>query len=564
MDTTADAPAENPGSEIEAPATGKGTGRSKWIALSFISLGVSMAMIDATIVNVAIPVISADLSLTPTDIEWVNSIYSLVFASLLITMGKLGDVVGRRLMFVLGAAVFLASSTIAARANAGEILIFGRFLQGIGGAMMIPASLSLLNSMFRGKDRAIAFAVWGATIGAVAAAGPLLGGWLTTDFGWRWAFLINIPIATLLIVGTLLLVPESKDPNAKRGFDVVGCLTSAFGFGLLVFGLIEGQRYGWWAPLGSPQIGPWDWNVSAISPVPIAFLLSVILIGTFVLVERRRAEQDKVVLLDLELFKIPTFAWGNLAGALIMFGEFGMLLTIPLFLQNVLGFTAIGAGTTLVFIMLGALVSTPPSGRLVNKFGAIQVVRIGLVLEIVAMIVLGTRFGIETNTWSYAPWLFLFGVGVGLSTAQITNVILRGVPVHKSGQASGTQSTSRQLGTALGVAVLGATLWLSLADGLESKLEQQTDLTATERTEVTRSVVDSTGVVLGPLRADPETAEIARIADEAYAESTARAVWVGAGFMSLGLAGTFLMRRRNEDEPAAEPVSEPVAATAGS
>lgn len=567
----ADQPVNEPptaaATELEAPPTGKGTGRTRWIALAFMSLGVSMAMIDATIVNVAIPQIADDIGLSPTDIEWVNSIYSLMFAAALITMGKAGDMFGRRKLFVLGAAVFLVSSIIAARANSGEVLIFGRFIQGIGGAMMIPASLSLLNAMFRGKDRAIAFAVWGATIGAVAAAGPLLGGWLTTDFGWRWAFLINLPIATLLIVGTLLLVPESKDENAKPGFDGLGMLTSSVGLGALVFGLIEGQRYGWWSPVGNPQIGPIGWPFDGISPVPPAFLLSALLLTAFVNIEKRRAAAGKLVLLDLELFRIPSFAWGNVAGLLIMFGEFGILLTVPLFLQNALGFTAIHAGATLVFVMVGAMISTPPSGRLVNKFGAIQVVRIGIALEIIAMVGLGTAYAADTTMWSYAPWLALFGVGVGLSTAQITNVVLRHVPIASSGQAAGTQSTARQLGTALGVAVLGAVLWTSLSSTLDSKLQDVPTITAEQRSEYTSLVVESTGTVLnqeGVL--DPQVADLAR---DAYAESASRAAWVGALFLFVGFAGTFRMRppRRapGEDEtvdPLAEPAPSPETAPA--
>jgi EmrB/QacA subfamily drug resistance transporter len=551
-----------PDVQDESPATGKGTGRLRWVALGFMSLGVSMVMIDATIVNVAIPVISSDLSLTPTDVQWVNSIYSLTFAALLITLGKAGDVFGRRLLFVLGATLFLVSSIIAARSQAGEVLIFGRFVQGIGGAMMIPASLSLLNTIFRGKDRAIAFAVWGATIGSVAAIGPLLGGFLTTQYSWRWAFLINLPVALILVIGTLLIVPESKDDDARRGLDIVGVLTSALGIGALVFGLIEGQRYGWWSVLGEPTIGPFTWPLDSLSPIPFVFLLSAVMIYVFVRVERARAAADRVVILDLDLFRIRSFAWGQVVGMVIMFGEFGILLTLPLFLQNVLGFTAIHAGATLAFVMVGALVSTPPSGRLVGRFGAIQIVRAGLALEIIGMLGLGWAYTIEATTWTFAPWLVLFGMGVGLSTAQITNVILRDVPVHKSGQASGTQSTSRQIGTALGVAVLGAVLWTSLGNSLGDQLNNQPGVSAEQSAEVTELVVSSTGTALGDLREqDPA---IGLTADTAYAESTRFATWVGSAFLLIGLVGTFQMRSQNppgrrpdEDaEAAAAPVED--------
>jgi len=527
--------------EVDVPPTdGPGGGRKRWVALGFMSLGVAMVMIDATIVNVSIPVISKDLSLTPTDIEWTNSIYSLVFASLLITMGKAGDVLGRRLLFISGATLFLLSSVIAATSHSGEVLIAGRFVQGIGGAMMIPASLSLLNTIFRGKDRAIAFAVWGATIGSVAAIGPLLGGWLTTSYSWRWAFLINLPIAITLITGTLLLVPESKDEDAQRGIDVTGVITSALGLGALVFGLIEGQRFGWWSTVGVPKIAGAQWTYQALSPVPIAFVVSAVSLSLFVMIEKKRAEAGKVVLLDLELFRIRSFAWGQVVGMVIMFGEFGILLTLPLFLQNVLGFTAIHAGATLAFVMVGALLSTPPSGRLVGRYGAIRIVRLGLAIEIVAMFWLGYAYTIDATTWTFAPCLILFGAGVGLSTAQITNVILRDVPVEKSGQASGTQSTSRQLGTALGVAVLGAVLWISLANTLDNSLAHQAGITPAQRTQITSLVVESSGTALPVLRV--KQPDIAKTADRAYAESTRRATWVGSAFLLIGLIGTFQMK----------------------
>ena len=524
------------------PTTGRGGSRRRWFALGFMSLGVSMVMIDATIINVAIPVISADLSLTPTDIEWVNSIYSLVFASLLIIAGKAGDVLGRRLIFMLGAAIFLVSSLIAARANAGEVLILGRFIQGIGGAMMIPASLSLLNTLFRGRERGIAFAVWGATIGCVAAIGPLLGGFLTTNFSWRWAFLINLPIAIALVVGTLLFVPESKDENAKRGVDVVGVIASALALGGFVFALIEGQRYGWLTSVNNPKLGGFDWTWS-VSPAAVAFVVAAVAAYTFIAVEKRRARAGKVVLLDLDLFKIPSFTWGQVVGMLIMFGEFGILLTMPLFLQNVLGYSAIHTGAILAMVMVGALVSTPPSGRLVNKWGALAVVRIGLSLELLGMLGLAWSYSVDATTWSFVPWLLLFGMGVGLSTAQITNVVLNDVPVHKGGQASGTQSATRQIGVALGVAVLGAVLWISLANNLDRDLEARPGVTVTEAREVTDRVVNSAGTALPGLRAsDPE---LAAVADQSYTDATRLSTFVGGAFLFFGLLATFAVRPSN-------------------
>jgi EmrB/QacA subfamily drug resistance transporter len=531
--------------------TGLTESRRRWFGLAALSTGVTMVMIDATIINVSLPAITAELGLMPTDLQWINSIYSLVFAALLITMGRMGDAIGRRKTFLAGAALFVTASLIAATAQSGEMIIAGRAIQGIGGAMMIPASLSLLNAMFRGKDRAIAFAVWGATVGTVAAIGPLLGGYLTTTFSWRWAFFINIPIAAISLIGVTLLVRESRDEHAVRGVDVAGVLLSAIGLGALVFGLIEGQNFGWWKPRGDVALGPIEWPFTAISPVPVAFVVAFVALLTFVRIERSRAAAGRSVILDLKLFHIRSFAWGNAVGLCIMFGEFGMLLTLPLFLQNVLGYTALAAGATTAAIMVGALLAAPSSGRLTQSRGPVFVVRLGLTLEAIAMIGIAFMYQPDATQWMFVPWLLLFGVGVGLGTAQLINVVLRDVPVEQSGQASGTQSTSRQVGTALGVAVLGAVLWSSLAGLLPTQLSETASMDAATAQQVSDEIVNSSGVTINSVDVPPEALVASRYGDEAgqaaaqaFSTATAYASLVGAGFVIVGIIATFVGFRR--------------------
>lgn len=552
-------------------------GRWRWLALAFLAMGVAMVMIDATIVNVAIPAITADLHLQPTDIEWVNSIYSLTFAALLITAGKAGDVFGRRRMFITGGIVFLLASVIAARSQSGEVLIFGRFVQGIGGAIMIPASLSLVNTIFRGRDRAIAFAVWGATIGTVAAVGPLLGGWITTAFSWRWAFLINLPIAILMVVGSLTFVPESRDEDARRGVDLPGVLLSAVGLAAVVFGLIEGQRFGWWSPTGPAPIGPFTWNSTVLSPVPIAITVGVALLIAFVQIERARARSGRVIVLDMSLFRIKSFRWGLLAGMVIMFGEFGILLTLPLFLQNVLGFTAVRSGATLAMVMVGALISAPASGALTRRTNAIFAIRVGLILETIAMIGLAFVYSPTANQWQFVPWLILFGIAIGFSTAQLQNAVLTHVPIDKGGQASGTSGTSRQLGTALGVAVLGAVLWMSLGSLVTSGLSANPNISHAQASAVSHVVVGSSGTVATsfrtaardqaeatgstsgapsspaaqlPPQVQQQLAYVSGVVDSSYSVATRRATFVGAGFVLVGWFATLAMgsARTRRDE----------------
>ena len=248
-------------------------GRRRWLIMPVLALGISLIIVDSTIVNVALPQIIDGLGLDLSQAEWTNSLYSLVFAALLIAVGSTADRYGRRKLFIIGAIVFALASVMAALATTPATLLEARALQGVGGAMILPTSLSLVNANFRGRDRATAFGIWGATIAGMAAVGPVLGGWLTTNFSWRLIFWINPPLALIVIIGALLIVPESKEPDAPGLRDWFGVLLISSGLALLVFGLIEGERYGWWSatepfglfggtwPLpGSPVPSPGSWR----------------------------------------------------------------------------------------------------------------------------------------------------------------------------------------------------------------------------------------------------------------------------------------------------------------
>ena len=245
-------------------------GKGRWFALAAVALGVSIIIMDATVVNVALPVIIEDLHLDATQAEWMNAVYSLMFAAFLLTLGKLGDLHGRRRLFLIGIIIFVLASVAAGFSQTGNELIAARLVQGIGAAMILPATLSTVNAIFTGRERAIAFAVWGSTIGGMAAVGPLVGGWLTTYVSWQWAFWINVPVGLIVIAGILLYVPETRDDTTQRGLDISGVALSALGLGAIVFALIEGQNYGWWHQ-----------DSGAISPVPIAMALGVELMATF-------------------------------------------------------------------------------------------------------------------------------------------------------------------------------------------------------------------------------------------------------------------------------------------
>ncbi|MGD2060393.1 MAG: MFS transporter, partial [Acidimicrobiia bacterium] len=333
--------------------------RSRWLGLAVLSLGVSMIIVDATIVNVAIPSIIREFGLGLSDAEWVNSIYSLVFAALLITLGKVGDVYGRRRLFIIGLVVFAGASLLAGRAGSGGELILARLVQGVGAAVILPSTLSTVNATFQGRDRGIAFGVWGSVIGGMAAVGPLLGGWLTTEHSWRWAFYINLPIAAVALVGALLWVVETRQSAEVRGFDVAGVFLSGLGMAGVVFALIEGPRYGFFTPTETFQLGGFTWPLESVSPSVVAFVLGAALLVLFVFTQRRRSALGRPVLFDLSLFRFSSFSLGNATAMILALGEFGLIFVLPLFLQAVLGFTAFRTGLLLMALAIGAFIAGP-------------------------------------------------------------------------------------------------------------------------------------------------------------------------------------------------------------
>ncbi len=520
----------------------------RWAGLVFISIAVSLIIVDSTIVNVAIPAIVDDLGITSTEVQWVQEAYTLVFAALLLVFGSLADRFGRRRLMLLGVVVFAGSSVLAASAPDGEFLIAARLVQGIGGAMILPTTLSTINATFRGRERGIAFAVWGSTIGGMAAVGPLLGGWLTTAFSWRWAFGINIPLGILIVVGVLLTVGETRSERVQR-IDVVGALLSVVAMGSLVFGLIEGRTYGWWTVDEPLRVGDWSWPFD-LSPVPVAFAIALLALGVFVVRGIRREKAGRPNLLALGLFSIPSFRNGNIAATIVSLGEFGIILALPLWLQFVLGFDALQTGLLLLALAAGSFLASGAAGATSGRIPAVWVVRAGLLAEIVGVAGVGFVIAPDAAWGMLVPFLFVYGFGVGLATAQLTGVVLADVPVDDSGAASGTQSTSRQLGAALGVAILGTVLFTSTAGLLGASLDER-GLAPAQRDGIVSAVVDSAGGAIAGLDDQPGGAEIAADAREAFSTGTRYAVWTAAGLLVLGLAATARLggsASRREDE----------------
>ena len=535
--------------------------RTRWIGLFVISLAVSLIIVDSTIVNVAVPSIVDDLGITSTEVQWVQESYTLVFAALLLVFGTLGDRFGRRRMLVIGVIIFMLASVWAAFADSGSALILARVVQGVGGAMILPSTLSTLNATFQGRERGIAFAVWGSTIGGMAAVGPLLGGWLTTAYSWRWAFGINVPLGIIILIGLMLFVVATKAERAQS-IDWTGALLSVITSAFLVFGLIEGRTYGWWLARDGLKLGEWEWPF-ALSPVPIAFAISIVAGVLFVWWGLRRERAGKSTMLAFSLLRIGSFRNGNIAALIVSMGEFGIILSLPLWLQNVLGYDALQTGTILLALAIGSFLASGVGGSLSGRVSAVATVRVGIAAEIVGLILIGMVIAVDTPWWSVALGLLVYGVGVGLATAQLTGVVLQDVPVQASGQASGTQSTARQIGSALGIAVLGTVLFTSLGSNLEARLDAS-GVPADERDGIVSLVVDSAGSAIPSL--DAQSPEVAADARAAFSDATKFAAFTAAGFLAIGLLATLRLtspvpgaatgRRPDDDEAEAEAAAD--------
>ena len=538
------------------------TGRGRWLGLLMLSLGLAMIVVDATIVNVAVPSIVRDLKLDGSAAEWIVSIYPLVFAALLISFGRFGDVAGRRRLFLLGLGIFTVGSVLAGLAPSGLTLIGARVLQGVGGAAIAPATQSILNTTFRGRDRAIAFGIYGSVIGGMAALGPLLGGWLTTNLSWRWAFYINVPIALVVVAGTLLWIRESRDENARSGFDPAGFVLITLGLGAIVFALIEGYRYGWLAPSRPFELLGWTWPFSGISIIPVAVVLGLASLVAFAAVELHRKRAGRFYLFDFSLWREPTFRFGNLTATIVSLGEFGLLFALPLFFQAVIGYSAFQTGLVFLTLAAGSFVAAPLAGMLAGRFEPRRTVQIGMLLEVVGILGVTLLLSKTVSGITLAMPFFLYGMGVGFSTAQLANVILSDIPPERSGLASATNSTMRQVGTALGSAVLGTMLLVGLNTGTHDRLARVPGLPPAQQQAIATAIEESAGQALVVLRSDPAAQAAVGAVEDAFVGAARTVGFIAAAFMGLGLAFSLLLPSLSAEEPrrVAVPASEPLGA----
>lgn len=508
--------------------------KSRWPALWVLAAGLSMIVLDGTIVGVALPAIIRDLHLSLTDAEWVNSIYAVVFSALLLGMGRLGDRLGRRRLFLAGTTIFVAGSIMAALSGSASTLIEARVVQGLGGAIVLPSTLSSVNALFRGRERAAAFGVWGAVMSGMAAVGPLLGGWLASSYDWSWIFWVNVPFGLAVVIATALLVPETGGPVPDApeahlpGVDVDGLQLSAIGMGALVFAIIEGPRLGWWRPLTDLHVLGMSWpRTMPVSIVPVLLVVAAVASVLFVIWERHRARVRRSALLDLTLFDSRRFTWGNITAMTVAVGEFALVFALPLYVVNARGLGLLASGLVIAAMAVGAFVSGARARHLAARLGPATVVVLGLGLEVAGVGLLAVLTSTAVPVlWSVLP-LLAYGVGLGLASAQLTSLVLADVPPTMSGQGSATQSTVRQVGSAVGSAIAGTLLSIGLGAFL------------TGPAAITHAVRSSAG---GALASVTDPALHASLAS-GFAHATQLALGGSAGFLLLGLAGALVLRR---------------------
>jgi EmrB/QacA subfamily drug resistance transporter len=406
----------------------------KWITLAAVSFGLFMIMLDNTVVNVALPTMEKDLHVTLASLEWVVIAYALTFASLLITGGKLGDLYGRRRIFVVGLAIFTLSSLACGLAPSAGFLIGARAVQGAGAALMNPASLSIIVATFPPKQRGQAIGIWAGVSALALAIGPLGGGLIVENLNWNWIFFVNVPVGVLGIVVSQFAIRESRDTSAEQSLDLPGLLTSVGFLFALSYALVEGNGHGWTSP-----------------EIVGLFVFAAVLLAAFIVVEHRQ----RLAMLDLSLFRIGAFTGANVVAMLVSLSMFGVFFFVSLYVQNILHYSPAKAGATFLPMVLLIIVIAPIAGRLSDRIGSRWLMGGGMTLLGVSLL-LYERLTVNSDFWTLLPPMIVGGVGMAITMSPMTSAAMGAVPIDKAGVGSGVLNSFRQVGGSLGIALMGA------------------------------------------------------------------------------------------------------------
>jgi EmrB/QacA subfamily drug resistance transporter len=411
----------------------------KWRALLIVCVAVFMLLLDITVVNVALPDIQKELHTSFTDLQWVVDAYALMLATVMLNAGTLGDWLGRKRVFIGGVILFSLASILCGSATSPLFLNLARGAQGIGGAVMFAVSLAIIAQEFHGRERGTAFGIWGATIGAAVAIGPLVGGVLTEYAGWRWIFFVNVPIGVVCVLGAIRWLHESRDEQ-HSGFDLPGFALITAGLFALVLSLLRGNDWGW------------------TSGRVIGLLVgAVVLLGTFVFLESRKSEP----IFDVRLFRVPTFTGAQIIAFAISSAMFSQFLYLALYMQNVLGLSPVATGVRFLPLSLVSFVMAPIAGRLMSVVPVRVLFGLGLGLTGLALLLMH-GVSVDSNWTTLLAGFIVGGIGIGFVNAPLAATAVGVVEPRRAGMASGINNTFRQVGIATGIAGLGAIL-LSVA-----------------------------------------------------------------------------------------------------
>jgi EmrB/QacA subfamily drug resistance transporter len=527
---------------MTAPDTAEQAERrhSPWLVLAVLCLGFFMILLDTTIVNIAIPAISDKLHASLSDILWILNSYILVYAVLLITAGRLGDLYGPKQLFIVGLVIFtLASVACGFAVNPTQLIIF-RVVQGLGGALLTPQTLSVLTMIFPPDKRGAAFGIWGSTAGIATVAGPVVGGWLVTDFGWRWIFFVNVPVGIVALVGAAIVMPNLK-LNQRHRLDWFGTVLATAGLFLITFGLIEGQPHHWgkvWGP---------------ITIVELIAAGAVIMIGFVV---QQWAQRNGEPLIPFQIFRDRNYSIMNYVVMSIAFGMFGLFLPLTIFLQSVLGLSALQAGLTTAPMSLIAMVVAPFAGRMSDRIGGKWILFVGLSLFSTGMGILIASSHPNSTPWHLLPGLIVAGFGMGMTFAPLQTVAMHNVEPRMAGAASGFINTTRQLGGVIGSAAVGALLQAQLATKLDvAAVKESAALPAPQRAAFLAKFHDAAtgnldiGNAAGGFKFPDGTPEqIKQLAKTVFGEGFANAMrvtlWLPIAVLGVGALAVLLVRQQ--------------------
>ncbi len=476
-----------------------------WLPIAVLASAQFVMVLDSSVMNVSISQIVEDLDTTIQGVQLAITAYTLVMAALMLAGAKLGDILGRDRAFALGLAIYGAGSlTTALSPNLTVLLIGWSFVEGLGAALVIPAIVSLIAGTYSGSQRALAFGIVGGVAGAAIAAGPLIGGWVTTEFSWRYVF-----AGEVVIVAAILLVrrriPPSPAVGERPSLDGVGVALSAFGLGLAVYGILKSSSWGWIQPLGALTIGGTEITPFGFSAVPFLILAGLGCLAGFVIWEDRRERLGRDVLLDRSLLKIAPLRAGLLTLMMQQLILLGTFFVLPVYLQVVLGLDAFETGKRLFPMSVTMFIAAMLGPKLAAGLAPKRVAQIGLIALVVASVVLLGTINVELNKPEFGIALALFGVGAGLLLSQLGNVIMSSVDPSKTNEAGGLQGTAQNLGASLGTALIGSVLILSLTSGVLDRLEQNPAVPEAVREQVAQ--IAETGIPIVPVE-DVERAAI--------------------------------------------------------